>query len=121
MHDINWYMDKAKTCSGVKSDRKLAEMAGLAPNAAFFWKSGRALPSDETMVRICQLAQVDPVIGLLDLNIWRTTGFTQKTYVNMAKKLAQVALLLMVMAMPTLPAHADILSSDKSVSVYYGN
>ena len=36
-----------------------------------YYRSGKQLPSDETMVKIAEIAGLDPYEALLRLNIWR--------------------------------------------------
>lgn len=119
--DIFFYKNKAKERTAIKSDRKLSKELGLSENAMTQFCTGRAFPSDDTMIRLSEMAGIDPMIALIDLNTWRTRGFTQKTYMTMGQRLAQVALTLVIMGIPALPVHAEFLSSDKSVSIYYGN
>jgi len=92
MNTIQSYMDEAKARAGIKSDRKLAVMAGLKPNAATFWRVGKSLPNDEVMVQIARLAGVDETAALMDLNVWRTSGRTQSFYVKMREALRSGAL-----------------------------
>ena len=115
MRSINWYIEEAKTRTGIKSDRKLAEMVGLAPNATFFWKSGRAFPSDEAMFKLAKIAGINPLVGLIDLNIWRSNGATQKAYQEIQKGIKVTSVFVGITGLLTLLPSLAHAASDLTI------
>lgn len=94
---IDDYLDAAKEVNNFKSDRKLCEAIGLKPTAITQWRTRRAWPTDTAMIRISELANVDPAEGLIDLNIWRSDGEASSIYTRMRKAL-HVAVIFLVFA-----------------------
>lgn len=89
MNSVSEYVEKARKNSGADSDRKVAQMLGLKGSAASMWRTGRTFPSDETMIRLAQVAGVDPYKALIDLNIWRSSGNVQAAYRKLAAMVNQ--------------------------------
>lgn len=102
---IDWYLEKAKDVSGITSNRKLGADLGISEGAMSHFKTGRALPSDATMIRLADLAKVDPYIALLDLNTWRTEGDAKKAYADILRKLGQASVVAAII-IPTTSAPA---------------
>lgn len=72
----------------IKSDRGLALALGLGETATHFWRHGRSLPADDTMLRLADLAGVDPGEALVELNIWRSQSpETREQYSRIAAKI----------------------------------
>ena len=87
-HTVDWYIDRALDSSGAPSDRELSRRLGLGPTAINNYRIGRAWPSDEAMVKLAELAGVDPDIALLELNSWRAKEeAVRKRYSRLAKVL----------------------------------
>ena len=72
--DVNAYLDAALQRSGVGSDRQLAYRLGISQSAISSYRTGRAWPDDDVMIRIAWTATADPTRALIDLNTWRTSG-----------------------------------------------
>ncbi len=78
---IDDYIDLALSRQRVQSERELGRMLGFRGSPVNHWRTRRAWPADETMVRLAQLAGVDPVWALVELNIWRAPpGDVRKGY-----------------------------------------
>ena len=91
--DINEYLDLAKEKQGIKSDRELAAALGHKSNQSIvFMRRGVTNPSDDTMLKIAELAGLSPEAALLRLNIWRSkTPETRELYTTLAERLAKQA------------------------------
>lgn len=89
MRTIHDYLNGAKARNPeLKSDRRLALALDLGETASYFWRRGRAWPSDESMIRIAELAGVDPEEALADLNVWRAKSLeTRELYSRIAAKI----------------------------------
>jgi hypothetical protein len=70
-HTVTEYIDAARARCGLDSDRALDRYLGFKSTAVSFWRRGRALPSDSAMISLAVAAGVDPLIGLIELAIWR--------------------------------------------------
>jgi transcriptional regulator with XRE-family HTH domain len=94
MHTIDWYIDAAKARSGIKSERKLSEFLGLKFVAISSYRTGRAFPSDDTMVKLAKMAGVNPDIALLELSVWRNEGPARKAYASILHRLAHAMVII---------------------------
>lgn len=74
MDSIVEYLDAAKSRIGVEADWKLSLEMGKSPAWASHMRSGRDWPSDDTMIRLAELAGADPARALLQLNLWRASS-----------------------------------------------
>lgn len=90
MRNFDDYLSEARRKTGVASNNKLAKMLGISSNYISQLSQGKALPSDETMIKIAELANMDIEAALLDLSIWRSSGSenAKRTWLSLANKLA---------------------------------
>ena len=84
MLTVDEYCDKAKKRNDIKSDRKLAEALSIAHTSLNQYRTKRAWPSDNTMIKLAKLAGLDPTQSLLYLSAWRTTGEALELYKELA-------------------------------------
>jgi hypothetical protein len=122
MRDIKFYIDKAMQKHGIKSGRQLGVALNKSANAITQFTTGRAWPSDDTMIKLAKLAGEDEKEALIYLNAWRTKGETQKSYLSLLK---MVALSLTFAVFVSLaPSSADAkganMPHDISGNIYYG-
>ena len=110
--DIDWYMNRARAHSGIPSDGKLSIALGLHRVATNGWRTRRAWPDDNHMVRLCELAGVDPAQGLLDLARWRAKGKSADVWASI--RMAMVASLALVFCINTT-GH-DVQANEAKVS-----
>ena len=96
MRSIDDYLDAAKQRQGVSSDTKLGKLIGVSSPVMSGMRTRRNWPSDPTMVRIAELAGVDPAEALIDLSIWRngSHGKVQLVWAELKKKLTPIAAML---------------------------
>lgn len=111
---VDWYIDRALIRSGAPSDRVLGERIGLAPNSLTNYRTKRGWPSDHVMIRLADLAGIDPDIALMDLNSWRAKEDTvRERYTRLAKMLEKVgagfAITVIFIAGVLTAPHADAL------------
>lgn len=95
MKDLDDYLDAAKTAQRIKSDSDLIKALGLkGRSTASWWRTRRAWPSDDIMVRLAQMAGYDPSEALLALNTWRAKSpEAQALYRQIAAKICAVLIL----------------------------
>jgi len=122
LHDIDWYLDRARDVRNLQSDRALGDMMNLSTMGISSWRTRRAWPEDDKMVTLCQLAKVPPEIGLLDLGRWRAKGMASEIWARMlprmAATLALPALVIFSLAFSPVPAFAS--EAKTGATVYYG-
>ena len=130
--NIDEYADLAKEKNGFKSDRQLSKNLGFSGNSVSYWRRGMNFPSDDMMMKLAKLAGVDTTTALIDLNVWRTDGETQKAYQGLSRRMASFLSLALV-ACATLFISIPPQSSDFSElqspapfqvsnnNIYYGN
>lgn len=146
---ISYYIDVAKRCNGIKSDRELSERLKLSSNTVGNWRRGKSLPSLASMVKLADLGGENRELALTILQMIRLSKDTElytaaemkvvrKTYTNILEKVAQAdsvqnikkAAVVLIMAIPllsvngvanasTLPSQ-DLCTLDSNVNVYYG-
>lgn len=68
------YMNAACKKANLKSDRQLAAKWRVRQSQVSEFRRGKALPDDENMRRLAELAGEDQTIALIWLNIWRSTS-----------------------------------------------
>lgn len=139
LRDLRDYIEAAKNklrpgCS----DRLLSLALKLGtPQAVHYYRSGKALPSDEVMAKMAEIAGVDPHEALLRLNMWRCERATKKTtdkgaayqfyfeLLQLAKRAAATVLIIMGLGVGVspVPAHANAAPTSGHAAgpnVYYG-
>lgn len=88
MITLDKYLGTAKAARSFSSDRQLAEALGLNATAVNGWRKRRAWPSDDSAVKVAELAGLDPEAALIDLNIWRAkTPEVRETYTLLRDRL----------------------------------
>lgn len=85
------YIDLAKDRAGLTSDRDLGRRLGFTGSPISFWRTGKAAPADDTMIRLAEVAGVDPVKALIDLKVWTAQGKAVGVYREIAEKLGRIA------------------------------
>lgn len=105
MRDIGFYIDRAKDIHKLTSDNQLNKMMNFSGSSISFWRVGKSLPSDDKMVELAKLAEVDPLIALIDLNTWRSSGDAKKAYKRLLEKITAAAFCLLILT-ASPPANA---------------
>ncbi|OKH89941.1 hypothetical protein [Thalassospira sp. TSL5-1] len=117
MNTIDDYLDAAIINEKLRSDRALSVKLGLSPGSVNHFRTKKAWPSDNTMIKIASLANMDETEALLSLNIWRNMdGAAAPLYSRLMDKLKAAAMLGIAMFFiiaafsgTSTPAHADQL------------
>lgn len=115
MYTIDDYLDAAIINEKLRSDRALSIHLGLAAGSVSHFRTKKAWPSDATMIKIANLAQMDETEALLNLNIWRNMdGAAAPLYSKLLDKLKVAAMLGLAVGFIALSsAHlpADMVAS----------
>lgn len=90
MRTFDDYLSEARRKQKVSSNNQIAKLLGITSRAISALNQGKSLPSDDTMIKLANLAEMDTEAALIDLSIWRSSGNenTKKTWLNLANKLA---------------------------------
>jgi len=104
MKTIDDYIDLAIAKRNYKSDRQLGVALGFKSNTVNQWRTKRAWPSDEAMVRLADLCFEEKEQALLDLNIWRTQGKAREYYKHISEQLQKMAVVFLLIVSVFLPA-----------------
>ena len=93
---LDEYCDTAKAINGMRFDAQLARELGITTAALAAWRMKKSWPADEKMIKLADLAGIDPIDALLDLNIWRSHGPAIALYTRIKKALAGTAAALLL-------------------------
>jgi len=97
MRTVDDYVDAARAALKITSDRELSRRLSLSPASVNQWRTKRSWPADTTMIRLAELAGVDPAEALLELNQWRSDSATVRdVYDRIAHRLAATAASIIV-------------------------
>lgn len=82
--DIDLYINKALERNDIKSERKLAKILDISNTALTLYKTGQRCPTDTTIIKLAQLADIPVEQALIDLGMWRNSGNPEalKVYQN---------------------------------------
>lgn len=129
MMHLDEILDLAVKKQSLKSDRQLSQKLGYTGNPTTQWRTKRTWPSDETMIKIANLAEINPEEALLWLNIWRSDGAARSIYEKIASRTIQGVAILGVSSLATFgfqpkPAEAltilEKVETQSANNVYYG-
>lgn len=71
MRSFKDYVSEAQKKQNLHSNNKLALELGITSAAMSALYKGKSLPSDETMIKLAELAGIPEEEALVDLSIWR--------------------------------------------------
>ena len=72
MKTFNEYAEKAIKRYGLTGYNNLARELNMNKATISYFRSGKALPSEETMIKLAELAGMPKEEALIDLNLWRS-------------------------------------------------
>lgn len=88
--DISTYLETARQKSGLDSNNKLAKCLGISKAAVSAIATGKALPAEDTILKLAKIAKIEPETALIDLAIIRNkkNADIAKHWQNIRAKLA---------------------------------
>lgn len=104
MISLDALLDIAKSKNNLTSDRHLGRAIGVTPPVICSYRTGRSIPSDETVIKLCEITGFDPEQTLLEFAAMRTTGKAATTYLSIARKLSATAASLILIGLLSLPS-----------------
>ena len=72
MRTFNEYAEKAIERYGLTGYNNLARELNMNKATVSYFRSGKALPSEATMIKLAELAGLPKEEALIDLNLWRS-------------------------------------------------
>lgn len=66
------YVEKAKETSNIKTDKQVAELIGITSASISGFCKVKNYPSQETVLKLANLAGISPEQALIDFNLWKT-------------------------------------------------
>ena len=71
--NIDLYINRALELNNINSERKLARCLDISNSALTLYKLGQRCPTDTTVIKLAQLANIPVEQALIDLNMWRNS------------------------------------------------
>lgn len=106
MKSFTDYAEKAIKRYGLTGYNNLARELELNKATISFFRSGKALPSETTMIKLAELAGLPKEEALIDLNLWRSKDKPelQKIWLRLSKMIGCFAApILYLSELPGLP------------------
>lgn len=127
MKSFNEYAEKAINRYNLNGYNNLAKELNVDKSAVSFFRSGKSLPSESTMIKLAELAGLPKEEALIDLNLWRAKKNPElsKVWSRIAKMIKSTAPLILLYAVFTstncfASENTPILSQEfDSKSIYY--
>lgn len=98
MLTLDQLIDAAKERKGIASDRRFSVALGLNGTAVNQYRTMRALPSDQVIIDLCEMADLDARAYLIELAKWRAAhkgeAGTWAYWNDISEKLSRVAMVL---------------------------
>lgn len=107
---VDDYMNIAKERNNFRSDRQLALALGVTTTTTTGWRTKRQWPSDAQMPALARLAGVNPLVGIAERDIWRSSEPTRTLYEQIAQivsRTAATALILLTFSIIAGSANAS--------------
>lgn len=92
------YIEKAKENSNLKNDKQVAQKINIGASALVGFRNERSYPSQETVLKLANLAGVSPEQALIDFNLWKTKDKpnAQKVWLKLAKMIGCLCLAIIL-------------------------
>ena len=115
------YAEKAINRFGLTGYNHLAREIGVTKATVSHLKTGKALPSDETMIKLAELAGMPKEEALIDLNLWRSKNNPElnKVWQRLSKMIGIAVLSCTISNTETNSCNIQHNITDSSNSIYY--
>ncbi len=121
MRNFNDYAEKAIVRFNLTGYNNLARELNLNKATVSYFRSGKALPSEVTMIKLAELAGMPKEEALIDLNLWRSKNNPelQKIWQRLSKMIGVSLLCWLYSAAFTSTCAADTTMPESSDYIYY--
>ena len=99
-------IDKARERGTYRTDSAIATHFGIHRQAVSKWRNGDAFPEEDHIVALAEMAGENPEQWLVAIRAVRGHGPAAKVWQGLARKLAASTALVLILALPSLPALA---------------
>lgn len=115
MKNFSYYAEKAIVRYGLTGYNNLARELGLNKASVSYLRSGKNLPSEETMIKLAELAGLPKEEALIDLNLWRSKDKpeVQKIWQRLSKMIG-CALLVSILNSQNIEKNQNLEISDNN-------
>lgn len=115
MRSFTDYTEKAIVRFGLTGYNNLAREIGITKASMSMFRSGKALPSEETFLKIVELAGLPKEEALIDLNLWRSKDKpeVQKIWQRLSKMIGCV-LLISILNSQNIEKNQNLEISDNN-------
>ena len=126
MKNFNDYAEKAILRYGLAGQNALAAEIGINKSAMSQLTTGKTLPSDDTMIKLAELAGLPKEEALIDLNLWRSKDKpeVQKIWQRLSKMLGLYSYILFLSLFTStscFAANSSLFAENQVVNknIYY--
>lgn len=125
MRTFNDYAEKAIVRFGLTGYNNLAREIGITKASMSIFRAGKALPSEETFLKIVELAGLPKEEALIDLNLWRSKSNpeVQKIWQRLSKMIGCWLIILLGIGFRVNSCFANTIDSSvctqKSIQAIY--
>ena len=121
MKTFNEYAEKAIKRYGLTGYNNLARELNMNKATISYFRSGKALPSEETMIKLAELAGMPKEEALIDLNLWRSKNNPElnKVWQHLSKMIGIAVLSCTISNTETNSCNIQHNITDSSNSIYY--
>lgn len=108
MKNFTDYADKAIVRYGLTGYNNLARELGINKASVSCLRAGKTLPSEETMIKLAELAGLPKEEALIDLNLWRSKNDPKRHEIwQRISKMVGCLLLLIICLLPSFSYAAN--------------
>lgn len=122
MRNFQDYVFEARKKQNIYSNNRLAKEIGIAGASLSVMMNNKTLPSEETLIKIADLAGIPREEALLDLSIWSAKSDDAKsTWKKIREMLKTAALVLTFASLYPLPTYQQSCNNaiKEQYTVYY--
>ncbi|MEI3545906.1 MAG: helix-turn-helix domain-containing protein [Alphaproteobacteria bacterium] len=106
--NFNEYAEKAIVRYGLTGYNNLARELGMTKSSISMLRSGKNVPSEETMIKLAELAGLPKEEALIDLNLWRSKNDPKRHEIWLRiSKMVGCLLLLIICLLPSFSYAAN--------------
>ena len=106
--NFNEYAEKAIVRYGLTGYNNLARELGMTKSSISMLRSGKNVPSEETMIKLAELAGLPKEEALIDLNLWRSKNDPKRHEIWLRiSKMVGCLLLLIIWLLPSFSYAAN--------------
>lgn len=125
MRTFNEYAEKAIERYGLTGYNNLARELNMNKATVSYFRSGKALPSEATMIKLAELAGLPKEEALIDLNLWRSKNNPEvnKIWTRLSKMIRYLLIISLCISLYVNSCFANTIinscCTQKSTQIIY--